>query len=149
MSQARLTITQRLQLCIYKNDNRNMSQKALAAWETEEFNLTKGLTHASISKIINKRSDLEAMDSKILNAKIYCLVLHPVVKKQWFCECWSASIVELFSPGIWYAKKAEYTPNRLKIRLTTKSSLTDGYKSSSNVKNSVLSEYTGKADRLI
>uniref|UniRef100_M4BF17 Uncharacterized protein n=1 Tax=Hyaloperonospora arabidopsidis (strain Emoy2) TaxID=559515 RepID=M4BF17_HYAAE len=53
-----------------------MIQKALAAWATKEFNLTKGLTQASISNIIKKRTDLEAMDSRSLNAKRQRLVHH-------------------------------------------------------------------------
>ena len=58
MSQARLINAQRLQICKHKDANPKMSQKALAAWATIEFNLTKGVTQASISIIIKKRAEL-------------------------------------------------------------------------------------------
>ena len=76
-----------------------MSQKALAAWATNEFNLTKGVIQASISNIIKKRAELEGMDSSSLNARRQRLVQHPVEENAVAFWC-SASIVGLSSPGI-------------------------------------------------
>ena len=80
MYQARLINAQHPQICKYKGVNRSMIEKALSAWETKEFNLTKGLTQPSISNIIKKCDGLEAMESIILNDKRQLLVQHSVVE---------------------------------------------------------------------
>ena len=64
----------------YKDVNYSVSQKSLAACATKEFNLPRAW-QAFISSIIKIRADLEAMNSRSLNAKRKRLVQHPVVEK--------------------------------------------------------------------
>lgn len=82
MSHILLTSKQRLQIFKHEDESPDLSQMAFSKWATVEFGLVKTMSHASISKNLRKRSNLENMYSSRLNAKRQRLVRHPIRKKQ-------------------------------------------------------------------
>ena len=90
MSQIRLTNEQKLRICKHQDANPRITQTALAAWTKDAFDLQKALSQATISKIIKKRKELEAMDTTNLSAKRPRTVQHPAVEEAvafWVLQC--------------------------------------------------------------
>uniref|UniRef100_A0AAV1U842 ARS-binding protein 1 N-terminal domain-containing protein n=1 Tax=Peronospora matthiolae TaxID=2874970 RepID=A0AAV1U842_9STRA len=98
MSQLRLTNDQKLRIIKHKEDHPSLTQTELGNWMKEAFGLPKPMTQASISKIISKRKELEAMSPSKLSAKRPRSFNILPWKKQWSSVFCSASIVELPSP---------------------------------------------------
>ncbi len=64
-----LTNAQRLEICRQKDQNPRVTQTALAAWAKDKFNLAKAPTQATISHVLSKKRQYEAMGASELDAK--------------------------------------------------------------------------------
>lgn len=90
MPQQRLTNEQKLAICRHRDANPGISQKDLGKWAGEHFQLLKPLTQSAVSKIIQKRTNLEAMDAISLSSKRPLNVRHPLVEEAlvfWVLQC--------------------------------------------------------------
>ena len=70
VSSRNLTNKEKLKICQKHDELPRLTQAALCAWAKQEFNLPKPPTQSTISSILKKRREYEAMDSTSLEAKV-------------------------------------------------------------------------------